>query len=101
VSIGPVSAVSGGQAAEIACFSGLQVHGSNSCSPEAGWSPMRRRTSASRARGSTSFGRAVTMREYIAAARSPPFRNPGGPHVPVEIGWGGCSLPMASISKDS
>jgi hypothetical protein len=34
--IRPVSAVGGGQAAEMACFSGLQFQGSSSCSLEAG-----------------------------------------------------------------
>src|SRR5450755_2588544 len=37
---------------------------------------MRASTSASHARGSTSFSFAVTINEYIAAARSPPRSDP-------------------------
>ncbi|GAL98493.1 hypothetical protein ATR1_258c0001, partial [Acetobacter tropicalis] len=37
-----------------------------------GRSLIRARTSASHALGSTRFRRAVTIREYMAAARSPP-----------------------------
>jgi hypothetical protein len=37
---------------------------------------MRANTSGSQARGSTSFNLAVTIREYTAAARSPPRSEP-------------------------
>jgi hypothetical protein len=41
---------------------------------------MRASTSASQARGSTSFSFAVTISEYIAAARSPPASDPANSH---------------------
>jgi len=43
---------------------------------EAGWSAMRRSTSASQACGSMSLSLAVAIRVYIAAARSPPRSEP-------------------------
>src|SRR5215213_9167810 len=41
---------------------------------------MRASTSASQARGSTPFSLAVMMREYMAAARSPPRSLPANSH---------------------
>ena len=40
----------------------FQFQGSNSCSLEAGWSAMRRRTSANQVRGSTPLSLAVMIR---------------------------------------
>src|SRR6478736_8170642 len=54
----------------------VQFHGSNSFSRWAGYVAIRAKTSASQACGSTSFILAVTMRLYIAAARSPPRSDP-------------------------
>src|SRR5262249_26587122 len=58
----------------------VQFHGSNSFSRWAGYMAIRDSTSASQACGSTSFILAVTMRLYMAAARSPPRSDPQNSH---------------------
>ena len=58
-----------------------QFHGSKVSSRDAGWSLIRCSTSASHARGSTSFSLAVWISEYIAAARSPPKFEPANSHA--------------------
>ena len=69
----PVSTAVDDQAAAASAISdGFHCHGRRSLSLEAGWLAMRARTSASHALGSTSLSLAVVMREYMAAARSPP-----------------------------
>src|SRR4029077_6500110 len=59
---------------------GSQFHGSRSSMSRAGCPAMRARTSASQACGSISFILAVTIRLYIAAARSPPRSEPQNNH---------------------
>src|SRR5919107_1066036 len=70
-----------GHAAAFFSLAWAQFQGSSSCRREAGWSAMRARTSASQVRGSTSFSLAVTMSEYMAAARSPPRSLPANIHA--------------------
>ena len=60
------------------CF---QCQGSSSFSCEAGWSAMRRRTSASQACGSTPLSFAVAIKVYIAAARSAARSEPANNHA--------------------
>ena len=67
-----------GHAAAFPSLAWAQFQGSSSCRREAGWSAIRASTSASQACGSTSFSLAVSISEYIAAARSPP--RPRGSH---------------------
>src|SRR4051794_9258796 len=69
-----------GHAAAFPSLAWAQFQGSSSCRREAGWSAIWARTSASQARGSTSFSLAVMMSEYIAAARSPPRSLPANSH---------------------
>ena len=68
-----------------------QFHGSSSCRRDAGWPAIRRSTSASQARGSTSFSLAVTRSEYMAAALSPPRSLPANNHafLPQVTSWKG------------
>jgi len=66
----------------VGAFLGLvQFPGSSSCRRREGWSLIRRSTWVNQARGSTTFSLAVMMREYIAAARSPPRSLPANCHA--------------------